>query len=466
MTRKKGPPGPGPGPGSSTEQRQSPNAATLPGYLDPEGACGEIWVALMKPEEEGKTLPTNPFTIAKSIHATVGTVHSVYRNRDGNLVVKVRGEAKLKKLLKMKQLIGNETKVTVEEHPTLNRTKVVVTCRSVEGMSEEELKSEPTLQAQGVVDIRRFKKSGKDTNTMTITVRGTVAPKAIFFGFERCEAKPYNQAPMQCYRCFNYGHTKSNCKATEDVCRNCSTVHPIVKDDEGKTVCSKPPRCLHCNGDHSPASRFCDQYREEEEVLRIRNTLGKSPREARIYVEEQKRLKANSYAKITAGQKSVQDRIAAAQQQQQQQTQQQQQQSDEIRKLRKELDQTKKALQEATLVIQNLKRGKNTDVSSEEESDEVDSDSDEEMKTDDQTTETSQKTPTNNDGAKPTSRNSEKTKRKLSESSDDRLTGNSDEEAPRSRKPDLKTPKNTTASKTNKGKGKPKPSENDIKKRK
>lgn len=396
MTRKKGPSGPGPGPGSGAEQRQSPNAAMLPGYLDPEGAHGEIWVALVKPEEEGKTLPTNPFTIAKSIHSTVGTVHSVHRNRDGNLVVKVRGEAKLKKLLRMKQLIGDDTKVTVEEHPTLNRTKVVVTCRSVEGIPDAELMNEPTMKAQGVVDIRRFKKEGKDTNTMTVTVRGTVAPDAIYFGFERCEAKLFVPAPMQCFRCFYYGHTKAHCKAEKEACRNCSGDHKIVKDAEGKTVCTAPARCLHCNKGHSPTSRLCEQYKEEEEVLRIRNTMGKSPREARRYYEEKKQQEARSYARIAgANSQSVQDRIVAAQnnsdiaalrkelEEAKKVNQEAKKANEEIASLRKDLAKSKKDLKAALRQVKALKEAMEEDESSEEieseDADDKDDDEDDEV---------------------------------------------------------------------------------------
>lgn len=389
MTRKKGPSGPGPGPGSGAEQHRSPNAATLPGYLDPAGAHGDIWVAVMKPAVEGEKLPTNPFSVAKSIQSAVGTIHSAWRNKDDHLVIKVRGEPKFKKLLRLNQLLGSPPmQVVVEEHNKLNRTKVVVTCRSVEGMTDEELTKE--LEDQGVVEVRRFQKAGKPTNTMTVTVRGTVAPEAIYFGFERCKAKPYTQAPMQCYRCYQYGHTKLNCRQEEDTCRNCSTVHKIEKDGEGKTVCSKPPKCLHCNGAHSPASRICDQYREEEEVIRIRSTLGKSPREARLYVQEQRQQQAKSFAKVAAGNsKSVQDRIAAAQAP----TEEMKALQEELVKakkdisateeLRKELAESRKALKTALRQIRKLKKkaAKEDEGSSNDEMDTADDGSEEMPKT-------------------------------------------------------------------------------------
>lgn len=343
MTRKKGPP-PGLGPGPSSMSPRSLNAATLPGYMDPAGAHGEVWTAVMKPEVEGEKLPSNPFTLAKTVQASVGTIAEAYRNRDDHLVIKVRGMAKFTKLLRLKQLIGSDVKIVVEEHPFLNQSKVVVTCRSVQDLSEDQLKNEQSLKEQGVIDVRRFKKNGQPTNTMIVTVRGTVPPEAIYFGFERCNAKPFVQAPMQCYRCYEYGHTKHRCRVEKEVCRNCSKTHDDEKDSDGKTVCSRPTWCMHCKGEHSPAARICEKYREEEEILKVRNTLGKSPRDARLYVEEQKQQQARSYARIAAGNgKSVQDRIAAAQAS-----------SDDITALRKELEEAKKGKAEAEAIRKEL----------------------------------------------------------------------------------------------------------------
>lgn len=330
MTRKKG------RPGDASPQR-SPNAAALPSWLDPDGNHGKLWVLLMKPADEGASLPSNPFTLAKSVQSTVGTIAEAYRDKEQNLVLKVRGDDKVRKLLRMSQLIDG-TKVVVAEHPRLNLTKVVVTCHSVSSMSDEELKAETTLQAQGVVDVRRFRKGGP---TMTLTIRGTVAPDAIFFGFDRCKTKPYVQAPMQCYRCFEFGHPKAKCTA-EEICRNCSTAHEIAKDQDGKTICSKPPRCLHCDGSHSPASRICEKYQQEEEIEKIRST-GKSPREARRIFEEQQRRAGTSFAAVTAvASSSVQARIATAQQQNNED-------------LKNELANTRKELKRALEELQKIK---------------------------------------------------------------------------------------------------------------
>lgn len=329
MTRRKGKTEVGDPP-----PQRSPHAATLPAWLDPEGNHGKMWVLLMRPADAKVTLPSNPFTLAKSVQATVGTITEAYRDKDGHIVLKVRGDEKVRKLQRLTELIDG-TKVVVEEHPRLNLTKVVVTCNSVSEMSDEELKTEPSLQEQGVVDVRRFRKGGP---AMVLTIRGTTAPENIFFGFDRCKTKPYVQAPMQCFRCFEFGHTKARCSA-EQVCRNCSMPHQILKDSEGKTICDKPARCRHCNGPHSPASRTCELYKQEEAIERIRST-GKSPREARRLFEETQRQAQTSYASVAGT--SVQNRLTAAQQ------------TGEST-LKKELAETQKALKHALEELAKLK---------------------------------------------------------------------------------------------------------------
>lgn len=287
MSRKKGKPNDPGGP--------SPNDRRLPDYMDPTGDHGPVIVLLMVPANLDQKLPTNPFIISRSIKAQVGAISAAYRDKDGHMVLKTRSEKKAAKLLELAELIDH-TKVKVMEHAKLNQTKCIVTCRAVDGLTEAELKEE--LKDQGVTDVARLGKGGKSA-TMVVTVRGTVAPKEIFFGFEVCRTREYKQGPMQCFRCFDFGHTKSRCQA-EELCRNCSKAHAIAKDADGKTICEKETSCKHCKGAHVSTSRSCSKYREEEEIEEIRTKEDKSAREARRLYEERKNNGSTSYAAMAA----------------------------------------------------------------------------------------------------------------------------------------------------------------------
>lgn len=279
----------------------SPNDRTLPEWMDAAGDHGPLTVLLMSPARREGKLPNNPFVIARSMKEQVGAVSAAYRDKDGNLVVKVRSERKASKLLELNKLIDG-TEVKVEEHARLNQTRCIVTCYSVSELSEEELAKE--LADQGVIQVHRLGRKDGKSATMIVTFRGTVVPKEIFFGYDRCATREYKQAPMQCFRCFDYGHTKARCTAKE-ICRNCSKAHQINKDQDGKTVCESAAKCKHCGGAHSPTSRMCPKYTEEEAINEIRTKEDKSVREARRLFEERKSTASgSSYASVAGNSNS------------------------------------------------------------------------------------------------------------------------------------------------------------------
>lgn len=288
MTRRKGK--------SNDRGGPSPSDRTIPEWMDATGDHGPLTVLLMSPAHQDGKLPTNPFIIARSMKEQVGAVSSAYRNKDGNLVVKVRSAKKASKLMELSKLIDG-TEVKVEEHARLNQSRCIVTCHSVSDLSEEELAKE--LADQGIIQVHRLGRKGGKSATMVLTLRGTVVPKEVFFGYDCCPTREYKQSPMQCFRCFDYGHTKARCTAEAELCRNCSGTHQITKDKDGKTVCESAAKCKHCSGGHSPTSRICPKYVEEDGINEIRTKEDKSVREARRLFEERKATAgSSSYAGV------------------------------------------------------------------------------------------------------------------------------------------------------------------------
>lgn len=277
------------------------NDRTLPSWLDPNNIHGAVTILQMKAEDG--ILPSNPFIIEKSVVKQVGKISDAYKSKDGSLIMKVRNVNHVEALLQLKTLIDG-TKINISKHPILNRTKVVVSCAEVKDMDDATL-LRGLQEKYNIIEIRRIKKMEdghlKNTPAMILTFDGTVAPNEVFIGFQRCRTRVYLPNPMQCFRCFRFGHTKTNCRGKE-TCRNCSKEHPILLDLNRKQVCSEPAYCRNCEGNHQLASRQCPIYREEEMVIIMRAERGVSIGEARQLVKNnlKKQNDASTYAEAAA----------------------------------------------------------------------------------------------------------------------------------------------------------------------
>lgn len=310
-----------------------PNDRTLPAWMDSDGDHGVVIILQMRTTVEGKPLPKNPFTVAKTVQQSAGKIASAHNeNRGMSMVLKVRSEKQAQQLKKINKLIDG-TEVVVTDHPTLNQTRCVVSCSQSIGMTEAELVEE--LKEQGVTGVRKFTRmvNGKrtDTASMVLTIQGTVKPEYIYFGFQRCDARLYIPSPMLCFNCYEFGHSKMKC-GNAPVCRHCSTTHEQQTDAEGRHSCQKPAFCKNCQGKHGPGSKDCPKYKEEAEIAKLRTELKISFAEAKQKVEAKSGVTSFS-ATVTQNFTAIDPRART-------------QESETIMALRRELAETKKALGE------------------------------------------------------------------------------------------------------------------------
>ncbi|XP_055588720.1 uncharacterized protein LOC129760386 [Uranotaenia lowii] len=265
--------GESPPPWGKTPHPLNPNRRQLPQWMDPKGDHGEMQFLQVKPVAPAK-LPIYPFIIAKTVEQEAGIIHGGNPTDNGSTyLLKVRSPRQVEILLKVKQLIDS-TPVTITYHPTLNTCKCVVTCKEVEGATNEQLASD--LESQGVTSVYRFlrKENEKDipTHTMVLTVRGTVVPRYIRFGFLQISTRPYYSRPMLCVQCGKFGHTQKNCKF-DPICINCG-------DKEVHSNCKKEPHCVNCRNNHPTNSRTCSFFKEEQEIIKLKTDTGISHKEA------------------------------------------------------------------------------------------------------------------------------------------------------------------------------------------
>lgn len=278
------PPWEDPPPGQGNYVDGSYTGPTLPPYMDTQEVCGELH--LMRITGANGPLPNAPFLIRKTITQHVGgMIDGAFPEANrASYALKVRSLRQFNKLLTLRTLIDG-TPVVVTEHPTLNSTRCVVSCRDVIDVPEEDLLNE--LRDQGVKEVRQIKRrvgnERENTPAVILTCCGTTRPGHMDFGFIRCRTRPYYPSPMQCFNCWAFGHTKLRCRSKNPICGKCSQEHAIAEDRS----CSNENFCKQCNSaDHSMSSRNCPQYKKENAIQRVKVDQGLSYPAARRIVEQ------------------------------------------------------------------------------------------------------------------------------------------------------------------------------------
>lgn len=266
--------------------------AGCPRWMDPEGKHGKVIVLSLKAANDNVLPKNHPFIVGKSIQSLIGDAYTaVTEARGTKYIVKVRNQAHANKLFGMQSLFDG-TPVEITAHPTLNYSRCIVSCPEVLEMTQEELQAE--LAPQGVTSVRRLTKTidkmRVNTPTLVLTLTGTTWPQFIYFGALRVPTRIYFPAPMLCYGCLEYGHTRIRCQ-NPSRCQNCSS--PDHKSED----CTDKANCFHCKQEHKPIDRNCSMYKMENEIVRIKVEQGLTYPEAKKCYDS--RFNSKSYASIS-----------------------------------------------------------------------------------------------------------------------------------------------------------------------
>ncbi|KAF0314565.1 Fasciclin-1 [Amphibalanus amphitrite] len=122
------------------------------------------------------------------------------------------------------------------------------------------------------------KRGTVSTNNIILTFDSTNLPSEIRVGYVKVRVRPFVPAPMRCFRCQRFGHTKDNCRG-RPTCSKCAS-----QDHTDETCVSETPRCVNCGEGQTPHSaydRSCPAYVKEKEIMTIKATRNLSFKEAR-----------------------------------------------------------------------------------------------------------------------------------------------------------------------------------------
>ncbi|XP_055949667.1 uncharacterized protein LOC129983960 [Argiope bruennichi] len=199
--------------------------------------------------KDDKLKNMSPFLIQKYIQSTTGNVRSVKKRRSGDLLIESTTPKESEQLLAIKNF--GDAPIEVPGHKTLNYTRGVVSSMDLIMVSDEEFVSE--LQSFRVTSARRITLKRDvamyvllcQTRCVVLNARGLDIQKLV--------------ASSRCPQCSEIGH-----------------------DD---TPCTKPEKCVNCNGSHPDYSKSCPKWKIEKEIQTIKVSRDISFAGARKIVE-------------------------------------------------------------------------------------------------------------------------------------------------------------------------------------
>lgn len=165
----------------------------------------------------------------------VGNIEGAFPEANrASYALKVRSQQQFQKLLTMSALLDG-TPLSIVEHPTLNSTRCVVSCRDVISFPESELLEE--LIDQGVKEVRRItRRAGTERENTPAIIPSCLS----IWILVSSDAAPGLITRVQC-SCWAFGHKNPTCG-------KCSEEHPIAED----RTCNNETFCTQCNSNIKP----------------------------------------------------------------------------------------------------------------------------------------------------------------------------------------------------------------------
>ncbi|KAG0445159.1 hypothetical protein HPB47_019050 [Ixodes persulcatus] len=159
--------------------------------------------------------------------------------------------------------------------------------------SENDIKTQ--LQSSiGIVEVKRL---GKTSLLVRVTFAGEQAPQHVKVGLVRTEVIPYRARPLQCYKCYKFGHIAAACTTESQLCHWCGKSH------DG--MCEGAPYCVNCEGDHASNAADCPVKERETEIIRYKLEHNTTFREAKGAVHAKRQVSKKMTAKNTHSPKNT-----------------------------------------------------------------------------------------------------------------------------------------------------------------
>lgn len=253
-----------------------------PGLGNSLNGLGGLTYLQLIPKHETKPLPQDPFIIGASVEkAAGGAIEGASTEAKGTrYMLKVRKQVQVRALLKLSMLMDG-TEVVVQEHPTMNISRCVISCFELIHMEEQDVLHH--LTSQGVIRVQRITRKDHglivNTSALILTFNKCNHPSYVKVGLLRVATRSYYPNPLLCYGCFRFGHPRLRCPGPKR-CFNCSKEHELAEEE-----CTAPAHCINCGGAHRPNNRQCPVFKREVEIVRLKVDYNLTFPEARKRIE-------------------------------------------------------------------------------------------------------------------------------------------------------------------------------------
>jgi hypothetical protein len=225
--------------------------------------------------------------------------------RHNCLMVVCKDEAQKNQLLKAKS-IGNLDVVVSLPHFELKKAQTQLVHEKlqqfvIKGIADDFSDSFIQLQT-GAQTVKRFLRKDDHGNLIpTTTVQlafqhDFLPPDALRIGAGSYKLYQYIPRPMQCRKCFSFGHTEKYCRQLRSTCCFCAS------PNHDKDRCPKKidvPVCKNCRGPHEASSKLCPVYKETEQALRVKVQMGKTFAQAVGVVRSQNHVPVKQMKSVT-----------------------------------------------------------------------------------------------------------------------------------------------------------------------
>jgi len=139
------------------------------------------------------------------------------------------------------------------------------------------------LKPKGVISVRKLLNDPTKSHIplFVLTFMNNTCPNNILLGRSSYKVDPYIPRPLQCFKCWRWGHGSSSCRS-QQLCCKCG-----CKDHTTSDCPAIQPKCINCKDSHLSSSKECPINKRENDICKLSVTSNIPFPEARKQVMSQ-----------------------------------------------------------------------------------------------------------------------------------------------------------------------------------